>query len=168
MSGQEFTAEDLDQMDFSADDLDAMDSQVKQQAPPMTGGLQPVEMPDESALYRQSMSNDIGSLMTAISESKAGKFAGKTAGDFSRGLSQAGSALGDLVVGSDRPMRVMNAPRRKAPDGRMVEQYSDGKWYPVGATMQPRASNAAQSLQPIEVINGVKYQLIDGKYKRVN
>lgn len=147
MSNQEFTAEDLDSMDFSADDLDAMDAQHEQKAPPSSGGPQPVQMPevDESALYRQNMGNDISSLMTAINETKAGKLARKAAGDASRGFSQAGGALSDLVIGSGRPMRVVNSPRRQAPDGRMVEKYSDGNWFPVGTTFPSQVQQRTQS-----------------------
>lgn len=117
----------------------------------------PVEMPDESAALRQSFSKDVGNAYDSVMQSGPVRAVAD-------GISGAAKGVKDFVVGSGVPQALVMEPRRKLQDGREVQRYSDGKWYPVGTTFEPQKPAA---LAQVEYINGVKYVLQDGKYIKV-
>lgn len=116
--------------------------------------------PDESAQYRAAFARDVGNAANAVAES-----------DFVKTLKNAGRSVAEFVTGSGDPQPVQlpsltNPVYREGAKGK-EQRYSDGNWYPVGSKPKAQQKPQAQPLQQVEVINGVKYQLTDGKYVRV-
>ncbi len=93
-------------------------------APLAVNNNSPVEMPeegDQSAKLREQFSNDVGSAVAPVAKA----------------VGSAAKAVGNVVLGDGNPKPLAGVARKFSPDGREVQKYSDGKWYPVGA--QPQA-----------------------------